>query len=406
MNRPARLSLLVAALLLALLGACDDDEGGGRQDTGTDVTGDQDVQQDPTQDPTEDPAADPVQDPTQDPTQDPGQDPTPDADAEADAIDDVAEDLPLDVSDVTDETTDVVDEEIVEVSGIFINEFGSAPFANEFVEIYNATDEELSLDGWVIAVTSSTFADPVARSIVAGLTIPAGGFLALGGVDVSLGSDWIANNGGLIELRDDEGEVVDSVLYGARGGAPAPVFNLSTSRVEDGVSTGDDASDFNAALAAVHVTRGAADDVPGVALGSSDVTINEIRATASSAAGARNNDFVELLNAGGVTVDIAGWSLFHGGSLKIFGAETTVPHETEDDEPFFVLGFADFAGFYDPSTRQTTYLFNADGVRLQDLVWPGYDSTGAASTGYYPDGLDGTLRFDLVPSPGAPNEIP
>lgn len=118
-----------------------------------------------------------------------------------------------------------------------INEFlydpGSTDGGNEWVELYNGGTADMRLDGFVLnTATSSWGAD---FTFPGGITIPAGGFVLIGGESVA-GSDFIApdlslgngTDGDGIQLVDCTGAVVDTVLYG--------------DTMADGL-TGDDGSD-------------------------------------------------------------------------------------------------------------------------------------------------------------------
>jgi hypothetical protein len=85
-----------------------------------------------------------------------------------------------------------------------INEFLSDPAkgGNEWVEIYNNTNKDVSLDDWTIEEGSG------AKTILAGI-IPANGFFTVNSVSGNLNND-----GDIIALKDRDGRIIDSVAYG------------------------------------------------------------------------------------------------------------------------------------------------------------------------------------------------
>jgi 5'-nucleotidase len=100
--------------------------------------------------------------------------------------------------------------------GIIINEAylsggsANAPFASKFVELYNPTDEDVSLDGWSLQYRSAgSTAAPTGIGALAG-TIPAGGYYLVSGAsngatgaqlpdaDASIGASFSGSGGTLI----------------------------------------------------------------------------------------------------------------------------------------------------------------------------------------------------------------
>ena len=123
-------------------------------------------------------------------------------------------------------------------SGVVINEFMAIPLAgSDWVELYNPTAENISLDLWTIT-------DGAANAIdLTGKTIGAHGYLVLEF------SNKLNNAGDIIYLNDPTA-TVDSVTYGSwddgnfADNAPAPEAGQSAGRYPDGSDTNNDSADF------------------------------------------------------------------------------------------------------------------------------------------------------------------
>jgi hypothetical protein len=149
-----------------------------------------------------------------------------------------------------------------------INEFSTGvtnAAANEFVELVNSGTSSVDVGGYKLVYRSATGTSDVSLgTIPAGTTIPAGGFYLFGGsayagsatADQSF-STGLASTGGGLALRNPDGDVVDSVGYGASttnafvetAPAPAPPATASPGssdvRLPDGHDTNDNSTDFS-----------------------------------------------------------------------------------------------------------------------------------------------------------------
>jgi len=147
----------------------------------------------------------------------------------------------------------------------------------EFVEIYNPTSEEVSLDGWGIAAHSSEFPEEPQFTFPGGTRIAARGFLVVGGEDVDEAdivmdddNDFTLGNASKnpdgVRLVDCDGYTVqDTVLYGDSTKpiedfsikddqgtvtmAGMPRSGLTVGRIVDGEDTDDNEVDFAANMA-------------------------------------------------------------------------------------------------------------------------------------------------------------
>ena len=162
----------------------------------------------------------------------------------------------------------------------------------EFVEIYNPTSEEVSLDGWGIAAHNSEFPAEPQFTFPGGTRIAARGFLVVGGMDVDEAditmdddNDFTMGNASKnpdgVRLVDcDEYTVQDTVLYGDATKpiedfslkddqgtvtmAGMPRSGLTVGRIVDGEDTDDNEVDFAANMAP---TPGSANGEAGGAAG-------------------------------------------------------------------------------------------------------------------------------------------
>lgn len=156
----------------------------------------------------------------------------------------------------TDEGDNVV---ISEVYGGGGN--NGAPLTNDFIELFNPTDEDIDLAGWSVeyfAASGNTGGSTALTGI-----IPAGGYfliqqsagnnkdLAALPTPDATGSLSMAGANGSVELTDDAASTVDLVGYGTASrvetaGALGLSNSTSASRAEDGADTDDNSADFTA----------------------------------------------------------------------------------------------------------------------------------------------------------------
>ena len=160
------------------------------------------------------------------------------------------------VAHATDEGDNVV---ISEVYGGGGN--NGAPLTNDFIELFNPTDEDIDLAGWSVeyfAASGNTGGSTALTGI-----IPAGGYfliqlsagnnkdLAALPTPDATGSLSMAGANGSVELTDDAASTVDLVGYGTASrvetaGALGLSNSTSASRAEDGADTDDNSADFTA----------------------------------------------------------------------------------------------------------------------------------------------------------------
>ena len=159
------------------------------------------------------------------------------------------------------------------VGSITLNEFLPNPEGSddglEWIEVYNASGQEVRLDGWMIEVGTSEWKGSIEFSFPAEAVIEAGGFLVVGGEEVTeFTPDYVAeglslgngSSGDGLRLLDCEGGIADTVVYSSDGtnddeitddslavaGSPAvmPDDNASLGRYPDGTDSGDHSADW------------------------------------------------------------------------------------------------------------------------------------------------------------------
>lgn len=194
-----------------------------------------------------------------------------------------------------------------EAGDIVINEFVSDPADGraEWIELYNNSGSEIILDEWFIQEGAGSETR---------LTGPIDKFKVIEKLKGNLN-----NSGDVIQLVSESGKLIDQVAYGdwddgdASDNAPAARDPASTARRNDGKDGPDDASDFSATITP---TPGSANRIteeesrPKEAAGRAEtrgVVITEIHPNPQGSD--REDEFVELFNAGEKEVDLSGWIL-------------------------------------------------------------------------------------------------
>jgi len=236
-------------------------------------------------------------------------------------------------------------------SDVLINEFvakeGTGGEGVEWVELYNTTTSAVDITGWLLETDE-----------VYTLTgsIPLNGYLVITNTNVD-----VNNSGGAIRLL--LGTVtIDEVTFGNQGGAPLSCDGYSTSRVPDAQDTDDDARDWNLD---VSPTPGSANDAPGVSLGSS-LVFNEFDNYPTS-----GNDLIEIYNPTASDVVIESWLLSDGDGVAIITGPITITvggWQVIEENVDWVPGGSSGVDF---TSTDVGYLFQPDGVRVDQIGWEG-----------------------------------
>lgn len=194
--------------------------------------------------------------------------------------------------------------------------------AYEFVELQNFGSSEVDLSLATVEGIGFAFGPGASLS-------PGGSLVLIPGVNTNA---WrarypgvpvagvypgtLSNGGERLVLRDRRGVLLTSVDYSDSGIWPRSADGAGRSlELVNPWGDPDDASNWRASL-----TVNGSPGLPSAEGPKPAVLLNEIRA----ADDAGNPDFVEIVNAGGATVDLAGWSLSNGGGKKpfVFGPGT------------------------------------------------------------------------------------
>jgi hypothetical protein len=198
------------------------------------------------------------------------------------------------------DATDGSGEDVQIASGLVVNEIvaASASGGADWIELYNPTDADISLDGW--RITDKLKDDPgVWAQLPSDKTVPAGGFLVLYGPEEGAPEPGDFPFG--VGLNDDlrlsapSGEVADTVSWFAGQAA----IGWSFGRFPDG-----------GPFRTLHIpTPGAPNQGPttgGTAPQGGEVVITEILVDAAAVKDA-DGEWFEVQNVSGAPVDINGW---------------------------------------------------------------------------------------------------
>lgn len=197
------------------------------------------------------------------------------------------------------------------IGDVLINEFVSDPADNEseWVELYNTLNENISLSGWSIEEGSG------AKTILDGSIDPKKYFLIMS-------PKGNLNNGGdLIILKDNSGNLIDKVAYGAWDDGNlddnAPLANdpLSTARREKSLNTFNNANDFTITSAP---SPGTTNLIKGVEIeglkeyqgnGQSCQNLQITELFPNPTGSDNEGEFIELYNSGNSAIDLLGWGI-------------------------------------------------------------------------------------------------
>ena len=190
-----------------------------------------------------------------------------------------------------------------------------ATYTHDFVELFNGTDAEIVLDGYVVSYFSSAWNLSNACALTGTIqpgehfliqqSAGSGGTTPLPGPDAEC-SAKMSGSKGSVTLDDSQGQRVDTVGYGDVSifeGSPGPGLSNTTSASRtDGIDTDNNAADF---VADAPSPQGASSGDGG----GDHVVINEFYGRGGSANQPYTHKFVELYNPTDATVDLAGTSL-------------------------------------------------------------------------------------------------
>lgn len=223
-------------------------------------------------------------------------------------------------------------------------------------ELYNLDSAPAVVTGWRITVDDRCFV------IADTLSIPPGGYRV-----VPLAEDVGPGAGMETSLVDIADRPHDRVKNGQIGGAPMPGNGIgwSMARAPDAAESITLFPDNDALYWTVdfNPTPGQSNNAPVPTL-DGFITINEIDPKQSDP----DHDRVELYNPGITPVDLTGWFLFLPG-----GQIASIPAITISPDDFVVV---DLDSALDLDTDRNLYLFDAGGVRVDQIGWNGAPALG------------------------------
>jgi cysteine-rich repeat protein len=200
---------------------------------------------------------------------------------------------------------------VYSLGDVVINELVSDPTDGdiEWIELYNTTSQKINLDNWVLVDASG------AQTKLDG-TIDFQGAKKYFLVDKL---DFHLNNAGdIVSLRDDNNFLIDKVCYGnwddgsLLDNAPAAADPFSLARQIDGYNTFNNKNDFRLTITPTKAKANIITNQEPEANYSNydyspDLMISEI--LPNPIGSDKENEFIELYNNGGKTIDLSGWCL-------------------------------------------------------------------------------------------------
>lgn len=222
-----------------------------------------------------------------------------------------------------------------------------AQYRNDFIELFNAGDAPVAVDGWSVQYASSSGASwqvtPLAGTIAPGRYLlvqqaqGSGGTLALPTPDV-IGTIAMAAGAGKVLLANTTtaasgtcptgATVIDRVGYGATncatdwGNAPTLSATLAAFRKNDGcTNSGNGAADFDALPAAPRNSASPVKSCGGAGLpprpqSPTSLIINELMGDPVNAESASWGEWFEVYNPTATPVDLQGVSILSGGTSQ------------------------------------------------------------------------------------------
>ncbi len=254
----------------------------------------------------------------------------------------------------------------------------------EKVELYNPDADSLDISGWTITGSNGSF------SIPGGTFVPPAGYR-----EVSFPGDIMGDLGGETSIADLTDTEQDVVKYGQAGGAPLPPPGASTSlcRAPDGSAAPpffDDPGYSDAGNWTLDLTSTfeAPNDAPPPVLGTT-IRLNEVNPAPGGNEYEYFNPFPLAAN-----IDITGWWLTDGLSVVVLNG--------------IVPGGGVLAQVLPTQIELTllAYLFDADGVRVDQIGLLGAPLHEDLCIARCPDGAGPADGFDYLTSGGGVTLLP
>ncbi len=285
--------------------------------------------------------------------------------------------------------------------------------SNEFIELYNNSDQPVALSGWTAEYKSATGKSWSKRATLAQSDSVQGHeyiVLSTEATDSLRLSSGMAQGGGNVRLRDASGNVVDQLAWGDGDSAEdqsvsAPPLGQSMARALSGdttllVDSDNNASDFHIATAPTPGASPINDQVPVPVVlppGSTggDVILSELLPDPQSPLSDTKDEYIELYNQGDSDASLEGWSLRDKtGHIYRFGP-LSIPANS-----YMVF-----------KSAITKISLNNDGDEISlldasDVVVDSSPNYGSAKPGLTWGVSDGVWAWLSEPTPGSSNAAP
>lgn len=285
---------------------------------------------------------------------------------------------------------------------------GSANSASEeFIEIYNTTNQDIDISGWSIYYKSATGTSWSKKATVgSGIKIQAGSFWVFA-ANLAGDTQFIAGlsqSGGNIQIRDTQGNVVDQFGWGSGNaalGAPASesqpgqsmyrLYDFAYSRM---INTDNNLNDFditNIPTPGTFPTQEVIEeDMPVQSYPS--LQLSELFPDPISPQSDSTDEFIEIYNPNAFTVDLSGWKLRDEA-----GKEFIIKNKSIQANSHLAIFITE---------SKITLNNSGDSVQLinpNNQVVSESANYGPAKEGLSWSYIDGTWQWAVAPTPGAVN---
>jgi hypothetical protein len=274
----------------------------------------------------------------------------------------------------------------------------------QYVELKNFGSTTLDLTGW--SINGISFAFPVGFTIAAGEVIviasslnPAAFAARYPGLNVAAWFNGkLAGTGERIAIIDNLGRTIFAVNYSNTGGWPVPSTGFSL-ELNDPAGDPDDPANWRLS-ATVNGTPGIISTVPPLGA----IRFNEVMALNSTTLtnAGTTPDWLEIVNTGATTVNLAGWSLSNDGNPRKF----VFPNPTSIPAGGFLLVYCDsqtnapglHSRFALSGQGEHLFLYDAQSRRVDALTF------GPQVSNLSLGRIGGSWQL-TYPTPGAPNQF-
>lgn len=282
----------------------------------------------------------------------------------------------------------------------------TASATEEFVELYNNSSTSVSMANWSIYYRSATGTSYTKKaSFSASASIGSQKFYLVSTNkpnDLTLISG-MSQTGGVVELRDDKGNVIDRVGYGnaiLSNGKPAVAVQAGESlyRQYDApnlkmVNTSDNFSDFYIATV---LTPGA---LPAAEIEDTSepttypaLTINELYPNPASDQSESSDEFIELYNPNNFDIDLNGWL------IKDASGNTFIVKNKAIAASSYVVFYSGESHLSLNNTGDTVHLYSPNNQLVDET-----SDYGDAKEGLSWGLVDGAWAWNNSPTPAATN---